>query len=131
MRRNVVWHDGAPFTSADVKFSYDALVNPNNNVASRHGYDLIRDVTTPDPYTVVVRMKRRYAAAVTNFFSDAAPNPILPRHLLASYADLNRVPFNQAPVGTGPYKLLRWDHGQSIELVANDRYYLGGRRSRA
>ncbi|MDQ2858433.1 MAG: ABC transporter substrate-binding protein [Candidatus Eremiobacteraeota bacterium] len=125
LRRNVTWHDGAPFTSADVRFSYDAVMNPANNVPNRHGYDMVRSVATPDAYTVVFHMKRPYAPAVTNLFSDAAPNPILPRHLLAQFPNLNRVPFNQAPIGTGPYKFLRWDHGQSVEVVANDRYYLG------
>jgi len=125
LRRNVRWQDGAPFTSADVTFSYAALMNPANNVPNRHGYDEIRDVRAPDPYTVIVRMKRAYAPAITNLFGDEAPNPILPRHLLARYPDLNRVPFNVLPIGTGPFRVERWDHGQSVELVANDAYYLG------
>ncbi len=125
LRRNVRWQDGVPFTSADVKFSYDALMNPANNVPNRHGYDEIRDVRTPDRYTVVFDMKRAYAPAITNLFGDEAPNPILPSHLLGKYPDLNRVPFNQLPVGTGPFRVERWDHGQSVELVANDDYYLG------
>ncbi len=83
LRRNVKWQDGAPFTSADVKFSYDAMMNPANNVPNRHGYDQIRDVRTPDRYTVVLRMKRPYAPATTNLFGDETPNAILPQHLLA------------------------------------------------
>ncbi len=125
LRRDVRWHDGTPFTSKDVAFSYAAMVNPANNVPNRHGYDLIRTVETPDPYTAVFRMKRPYGPAITTLFSDAAPNPILPAHLLAGERDLNRVPFNQQPVGTGPFKLVRWERGQSIELAANDAYYLG------
>jgi peptide/nickel transport system substrate-binding protein len=126
LRHNVKWQDGAPFTSHDVKFSQQALMNPANNVPNRHGYDLVRAVDTPDPYTVVFHLKERYAPALSELFSDGGPNPILPAHLLERYADLNRVPFNQNPVGTGPYKLLRWDHGQSVELVRNDSFY-GGR----
>jgi peptide/nickel transport system substrate-binding protein len=125
LRRNVRWHDGAPFTSRDVAFSFAAIMNPGNNVANRHGYDQIAKVETPGPYTVVVRLKRPYAPALTTLFSDGAPNPILPEHLLGRAANLNRSPFNDAPVGTGPYKFLRWDHGASIELIANDDYYLG------
>ena len=119
------WQDGAPFTSADVKFSYDAMMNSANNVPNRHGYDLIRDVRTPDAYTVVFRMKAPYAPATTNLFGDETPNAILPRHLLARYRDLNHVAFNQMPVGTGPFKVVRWNHGTSVDLVANDAYYLG------
>lgn len=125
LRRNVKWQDGAPFTSADVRFSYDAMMNPANNVPNRHGYDLIASVRTPDPYTVVFRMKQPYAPATTNLFGDEVPNAILPRHLLARYPDLNHVAFNQMPVGTGPFKVVRWDRGTSIELAANDAYYLG------
>jgi peptide/nickel transport system substrate-binding protein len=125
LRRNVRWHDGEPFTSRDVAFSFAAIMNPANNVSNRRGYDQIAKVETPDPYTVVFRLKRPYAPALTTLFSDGAPNPILPEHLLGRAANLNRSPFNGAPIGTGPYKFLRWDHGQSIELVANDAYYLG------
>jgi len=126
LRRNVKWQDGAPFTSADVRFSYGAMMNPANNVPNRHGYDLIASVRTPDAYTAVFRMKRPYAPATTNLFGDETPNAILPQHLLARYPDLNHhVTFNQLPIGTGPFKVVRWDRGTSIELVANDAYYLG------
>jgi len=125
LRRNVRWQDGVPFTSADVAFSYAAIMNPANNVPNRHGYDEIASVATPDRYTVVVHLKRPYAPAVTTLFSDNEPSPILPAHLLARYPDLNRVPFDAHPVGTGPYKVVRWDRGSGIELVANDGYYLG------
>jgi peptide/nickel transport system substrate-binding protein len=125
LRRNVKWQDGVPFSSRDVKFSYDAIVNPANNVPNRHGYDLIASVATPDAWTVVVHLKQPYAPAVSELFSDGGLGAILPAHLLAQYPDLNRAAFNQQPVGTGPYKLLRWDRGQSVELVRNDDFYLG------
>ncbi len=125
LRRNVKWHDGVPFTSKDVAFSYRAIMNPANNVPNRHGYDQIASVATPDRYTVVFHMKRPYAPALTTLFADNEPSPILPEHLLGKYADLNQVDFNQHPIGTGPFKVLRWTHGQSIELEANDDYYLG------
>jgi peptide/nickel transport system substrate-binding protein len=125
LRRNVRWHDGVPFTSRDVAFSYAAIMNAANNVPNRHGYDEIASVATPDPYTVVFRMKRRYAAALTALFSDAEPSPILPAHLLARYPNLNQIDFNQHPVGTGPFKVVRWTRGESVELEANDDYYLG------
>ena len=55
LRRNVKWHDGAPFTSKDVLFSWQAVMNPANDVLSRGGYDLIQRIETPDPYTAVFR----------------------------------------------------------------------------
>ncbi|HEY4440303.1 MAG TPA: ABC transporter substrate-binding protein [Candidatus Elarobacter sp.] len=130
LRRTVRWHDGAPFTSSDVAFSYAAIMNPANNVPNRHGYDEIASVATPDPYTVVFRMKRPYAPALTTLFSDAEPSPILPAHLLATYPNLNQIDFNQHPVGTGPYKVVHWNRGDAVELEANDAYYLGAPKIR-
>jgi peptide/nickel transport system substrate-binding protein len=125
LRHDVVWHDGVPFTSKDVAFSYRAIMNPANNVPSRHGYDLIASVATPDRYTVIFHMKRPYGPAVTTLFSDAEPSPILPEHILGREPSLNRVPFNDHPIGTGPYSFIRWSRSDSIELAANDKYYLG------
>ncbi len=50
LRRGVKWHDGAPFTSRDVKFTWQAIMNPRNNVVSRRGFDQIASMDTPDDY---------------------------------------------------------------------------------
>jgi peptide/nickel transport system substrate-binding protein len=132
LRRGVLWQDGAPFTSRDVAFTYRAIMSPRNAVSSRHGYDVIDRFATPDAYTVVLHLKRPFAPFVHTFFAHSdAPYAILPEHILGRYSDLNRVPFNGQPVGTGPYRLVRWLRGDRIELVANDRYFLGRPRLRA
>jgi peptide/nickel transport system substrate-binding protein len=126
LRKNVRWQDGAPFTSRDVAFTYRAIMNPATAVGTRHGYDVIARVETPDPYTAVFRLKRPFAPAVNTFFASSdAPYEILPAHLLEKYHDLNRVPFNEKPVGTGPFKVVRWSRGDRIDFVANDDYFLG------
>jgi peptide/nickel transport system substrate-binding protein len=126
LRPGVRWHDGAPFTSRDVAFTYDAIMNPRNDVISRHGYDEVARVETPDPLTVVFRLKERFAPFVAVVFGESdSPYGILPAHLLARYASLNDVPYDSAPVGTGPFKFVRWVHGDRIEFVRNDRYFLG------
>jgi peptide/nickel transport system substrate-binding protein len=126
LRHGVHWQDGAPFTSRDVAFSYRAIMNPATAVATRHGWDQIARVETPDRYTAVFRLKRPFAPAVHTFFAHSdAPYYILPAHLLERYPDLNRVPFNSKPVGTGPFKLERWLRGDRLEFVANDGYFLG------
>jgi peptide/nickel transport system substrate-binding protein len=126
LRHGVRWQDGAPFSSHDVAFSYHAIMNPATNVTTRHGYDQIARVDTPDPYTAVFRLKRPFAPAVETFFGPSdAPYFILPAHLLERYHDLNRVPFNSRPVGTGPFKIAQWLRGDRIEYVANDDYFLG------
>ena len=57
LRPNMTWHDGQPVTSADVQYTWKAIMQPDHNVATRYGYDRIDAVDTPDPQTVVVRFK--------------------------------------------------------------------------
>lgn len=126
LRHNVKWHDGVPFTSKDVKFTWQAILNPNNNVVSRGPYSRISSVDTPDPYTVVFHFKQLYAPAIDTIFGESdSPYRILPAHLLARYANLNQIPFNAAPIGTGPFKFVRWLRGDEIVLAANTAYFRG------
>ncbi len=126
LRRGVKWQDGAPFSSRDVAFSWRAVMNPNTAVATRHGYDVIASISTPDPATVVIHLKRPFAPFVQTFFAHSdTPYAILPEHLLGRYHDLNNVPFNSMPIGTGPYRLVKWARGDRFEFVANDDYFLG------
>ena len=126
LRHGVRWQDGAPFTSRDVQFTYRAIMNSKTNVTTRHGWDVIARVATPDEYTVVFTLKRPFAPAVHTFFAHSdATYFVLPAHLLEKYPDLNRVPFNSQPVGTGPFKVVRWVRGDHIDYVANDDYFLG------
>jgi peptide/nickel transport system substrate-binding protein len=126
LRHGVKWHDGYPFTSRDVKFSWQAIMNSANNVVSRRGYDEVASVDTPDPYTVVFHMKRLFAPAIDAIFGESdTPFRILPAHLLANYANLNDVPFNAAPIGTGPFEFVRWNRSDRIVLKANPNYFRG------
>ena len=126
LRKGVKWHDGVPFTSKDVKFSWQAMMNNANNVNSRVGYEEVKSVDTPDESTVVFHLKRVFAPFVNTVFAESDNvYAIVPEHILAKYPDINRVPYNESPVGTGPYKVARWVRGDHIELVANDDYFLG------
>ena len=131
LRRNVKWHDGVPFTSKDVKFSWQAIMNPANNVVSRRGYDQVASVDTPDDYTAVFHMKSLFAPFVDTVFGESdTPFRILPAHLLAKFPNINQVPFNAAPVGTGPFKFARWERGDRIILAANPGYFRGAPKLR-
>jgi peptide/nickel transport system substrate-binding protein len=126
LRHGVVWHDGVPFTSKDVKFTWAAIVSPNNNVISTTGYNLVRSVDTPDDFTVVFHMKQRFSPAVNTMFAESDdPFEVLPAHLLAGLPNINAIPFNSAPIGTGPFKFKQWARGDHIELIPNDKYFLG------
>jgi peptide/nickel transport system substrate-binding protein len=127
LRPGVRWTDGTPVTSRDVKFTVSAIMNPSNNVVSRHGYDDIASIDTPDAATVIVHLKKPLASFVNTFFAESdQPYEIIPAHVLAKYSNLNQVPFNSAPtVSDGPFKFVRWAHGDRVVLAANDGFFLG------
>jgi peptide/nickel transport system substrate-binding protein len=125
--RQARWSDGLPVTSADVKWSWQAIMNPNNDVVSRHGYDDIAAIDTPNASTAVVHLKRVFAPFVDTFFAESdQPYMIAPAHVLARYPNLNQVPFNSAPtVSDGPFKFVTWSHGDHVTLARNDAFFMG------
>jgi peptide/nickel transport system substrate-binding protein len=126
LRKNVLWHDGVPFTSKDVKFSWSSIVSGKNNVITTNGYDLVKAVDTPDDYTVIFHMKKAFSPVVNTLFGESDdPFEVVPEHILGKLPDMNQVAFNSAPIGTGPFKFKLWNRGDHIELVANDKYFLG------
>ncbi len=126
LRTNVKWHDGVAFTSKDVKFSWQAILNRKNNVISQTGYNLVSSVDTPDAATVVFHMKQRFSPAVDTLFGESDnPFNIVPEHILGPLANINTTEFNSSPIGTGPFKFKEWARGDHIMLVRNDDYFLG------
>jgi peptide/nickel transport system substrate-binding protein len=126
LRKGVQWHDGAPFSAADVAFSWRAVMNPSNNVQTRTGYDDIARIDAPDGLTLVVHLKRAYAPFVNTFFTmSLTPYAILPKHLLEKYHDINRIPYNSKPSGTGPFIVQEWHRGDTLRMVANPHYWRG------
>lgn len=119
LRDGVKWHDGQPLTSADVKFTIEAIMDPENGAENAPNYEDVEEITTPDEQTVVFRLAGPNAA-----FLEYMTMAVLPHHLLEG-EDMQTSDFFRAPVGTGPYKLERWDVGQAIVLVKNEDYYLG------
>ncbi len=127
LRDDAKWTDGVPVTSADVRWSWQAIVNPNDNVISRHGYDMVSAVDTPDAHTVVVHLKHRFAPFVNTFFAESdQPYDVVPAHVLSKYSNVNQLAFNQAPVvGDGPFAFVSWTHGDRILLQANAAFFEG------
>jgi len=120
LRPNIKWHDGVPFTSADVKFTVDAINGPNYNPESTDGFDRISSVDTPDPLTAVVHYKEIYAPYDIQFIRGA-----LPKHVLEG-RDVDRAQdYNRNPLGTGPYRLAEWQAGEFIMLERVPHYWRG------
>src|SRR6185503_8129295 len=77
LRPGVKWHDGVPFTSADVKFTVDAINSPAYNPESTDGFDRISSVDTPDSLTAIVHYREVYAPFAIQFIRGALPKHVL------------------------------------------------------
>jgi peptide/nickel transport system substrate-binding protein len=125
LRDNVKWHDGHPFTAADVVFTYQATIDPKMPSPYKADFDEVARVEALDPHTVRVTYKQPYAKALQSWGS----HMVLPKHLLEPYVKdgkIKEAPQNwSAPVGTGPYRFRGLKSGEKIELVANPDYFEG------
>jgi peptide/nickel transport system substrate-binding protein len=129
LRHNVKWQDGQPLTCADLKFTWQVVMNPSTNAVSTEGYRDIRDIDCSNPYVAVVHMKRLYAPYIQELWSSDSNVPILPQHILVKYNDkngsINHASYNAKPVGSGPFQVVEWIRGSHIRLHANPNYFLG------
>ncbi len=126
LRRDLTWHDGPPVTAEDVKFTFDLAKNPA--VASPLGAAYLSNVETAtvlDSHRIRFTFTAPHAEPLEDFFW-----PPVPKHLLESVPpeDLARDPFGRAPLGSGPYRFVRWDVGQALSLERVPRFpaSLGG-----
>ena len=124
LRDDVKWHDGEPFTSADVKFTYEVIMDEENDVVSRVGWGRITSCETPDDYTVVFKFEQVDAP----FLMRVSNAEILPKHILEGLpsAELTFADWFRAPVGTGPFMFKEWVAGDHITVVKNPDYFLEG-----
>jgi peptide/nickel transport system substrate-binding protein len=122
LRRDVRFADGVPLTSADVAFTYRAIFDPRNRAVSVEPYRRIVSLTTPDAYTVVIRLRAPWNAAVRVLFAQADyVYGILPKHAFDGTKVVGS-PWEDAPYGTGPFRVERWLRGDRILLVPNPYY---------
>ena len=117
LRKGVIWHDGRPFTSRDVVFTYRCLLNPEVLTPFSSRFKRVEKIETPDDYTVVVKYGEPFAPALESWGMG-----IIPEHIFGE-GDLNTHPANKKPVGTGPYKLVRWDAADKLVLEKNENYF--------
>lgn len=118
------WQDGQRVTASDVEFTFDAYNDSAVGSPYRAKLRRIASVTQRDSLTAVFRFRERYP----EMFYDAVYHMrVLPAHLLRSVPrdQWKTAPFGRQPVGDGPYKFVRWQAAQSIELVADSTFFLG------
>lgn len=119
LRKNVLWHDGVPFTADDVAFTYQRLIDPKVMTPFGSDFLLVKSVTVVDPHTVRVVYKEPFAPALESWGMG-----IIPRHVYQN-TDINTNPANRAPIGTGPYKFQVLKTDEKTVLVANPDYFEG------
>jgi len=136
LRPGVRWHDGVPFTAADVKFTYEALMNPRNTSPRASSYEAIKSVEVVNELTARVTYKRLAAQALIEWLMG-----IIPKHLLDDAAlqremakaslskearatfSIRNSEFSRKPVGTGPFRFVEWRPEQFVHLRRNDDYW--------
>lgn len=119
LKENVKWHDGETFTADDVKFTIEAIKNPENGSENAPNYEEIASIDVLGDYEIA------FTLSEPNFaFLDYMTMSIMPQHLLEG-EDMWQSDFFKKPVGTGPYKLDSWDVGQTITMVKNPDYFGG------
>jgi peptide/nickel transport system substrate-binding protein len=124
LRKGVKWHDGKPFTAADVAFTYQTVMNPAVDVRGRAGWNKVSAVETPDEGTVVFR----FSTVDAPFLDRVATLGMLPRHILGEAGvDIKTHRWFRAPVGLGPFAFKEWVPGSHIVLVKNPNYWKPGR----
>ncbi|SSW67865.1 ABC transporter substrate-binding protein [Achromobacter agilis] len=118
LRQGVTWHDGKPFTAADVAYSIDLLkrIHPRG----RNTFANVTAIETPDDHTVVLRLSKPAPYLIRAFV--ATETPIVPKHVYDGTDPLTN-PATSAPIGTGPYKFKEWVRGSHIVYERNPDYW--------
>ncbi len=112
VRSGVKYSDGSDFTSADVKYTYDTILNPDNNAPYRSRYVSISSIECPDDNTVIFHLESPNAALMVNLNL-----PIIPEGAMEDES------FGTAPVGTGPYYVANYQLNNVTELKRNENYW--------
>lgn len=134
LREDIRFHDGHPFDSGDVLFTYRAIMDPRNRSPRRSDFEPVKQLQVSGPHQVTVIYKRLFSPAV-----NAWTMGILPQHLLeeppsspaaaatgsTSITSMRDAAFNRSPVGTGPYAFVEWRSDEFIHLRANPDHHLG------
>lgn len=134
LKPNVVWHDGTPFTSADLAFTATVGRDPATPNFRHAGYRWVESIETPDARTITVHWRQPFTSAdllFTNSLNNSLYTAPLPRHILEKVYVEDKASLLDAPywtdefIGTGPYKVRQFVRGSHVLLDANDQYVLG------
>jgi peptide/nickel transport system substrate-binding protein len=119
LRQDVKFQDGTPFNADAVKFTFDRLMDKATASPGKSFLGTLTSTTVVDPYTVQLNFSAPYAPIFNSLSTDFCA--IISPAAVQKEGD----GFGQQPVGTGPFMLKSWSHGQSITLVKNPDYKWG------
>ena len=122
LQKGVTWHDGKPFTSADVEFTIMHVLK-KFHPRGPNSFKEVTEIQTPDEHTAIFKLAKP-APYMMRAFS-AYESPMVPKHLLEG-TDIRSAKLGNNPVGTGPFKFTEWKKGQYIRLDKNENYWKEG-----
>jgi peptide/nickel transport system substrate-binding protein len=124
LKRNVVWHDGQPFTAADVVFTWEYASDPATAASTIGTWERVERIERIDSHTVKIVYKRP-----TPFWPQVAASAILPRHVFQPFqgSKSREAPANLKPIGTGPYRIVDFRPGDLIRAELNPHYHVPNR----
>src|SRR5206468_921841 len=126
IRGGVKFHNGDALTSADVKYTFDRIIDPKNAAVARSFFGDVDTITASDPTTVVFNLKTPNAALIAYM---AHPNTgIVSKKIGEANADLSK---KETAIGSGPFKLVEWVPDNYMRFEANKDYYVSGQPSPA
>jgi ABC-type transport system substrate-binding protein len=135
LRSGVTFHDGAPFDAKDIKFTYEAIMNPRNLSPRISDYEPVKAVEIIDPLTVRIVYKRLFSPAFATWGMGILPSHLMNPEALRKEAmrrgldpddfTLRQSELNRRPIGCGPFKFREWLSDQYVTLDRFEDYWEG------
>jgi len=122
LKPDLRWSDGEPLTSDDIKFTWEALSDPDSGALVTGGFFQVESVETPDDLTAVLHYSEPYPGYLYQFAFG-----LLPRHATGETDQMTSWEWNRQPVGAGPFVVTEWKAGESIAMEPNPYYFEEGK----
>ena len=135
LRNDAVFHDGHPFDSGDVLFTYNSIINPKGTSPRKSDYEPVKTAKILGPHRIKFTYKRLFSPAFGSWAMGILPEHILNENKLKLEAQkrgrdpkkfiMRDSDFGRNPVGTGPFKFIEWKSDEVIRLIRNENYWDG------
>ena len=135
LRKDAIFHDGHPFDSGDVLFTYNSIINPKGTSPRKSDYEPVKTAKVLGPHRIKFTYKRLFSPAFGSWAMGILPEHILNENKLKLEAQkrgrdpkkfiMRDSDFGRNPVGTGPFKFIEWKSDEFIRLIRNENYWDG------